>query len=113
MKNLKGKRAILYRRVSTTKQKETGNSLNSQKDQLRSFCYNKEIQIIQEFEEDYSAKNFNRPEWKKLNDFAKKNRSKVDFLLVFDWDRFSRNAYEALGVINDFNKLNNLLSGLE
>ena len=32
MRNLKGKRAILYRRVSTTKQKETGNSLNSQND---------------------------------------------------------------------------------
>ena len=106
MKNLNGKRAILYRRVSTAEQKKTGNSLNSQKDQLRNFCHNKEIQIIKEFEEDYSAKNFNRPEWKKLNDFAKKNRSKVDFLLVFDWDRFSRNAYEALGVINDFNKLN-------
>ena len=106
MKNLNGKRAILYRRVSTAEQKKTGNSLNSQKDQLRNFCYNKEIQIIKEFEEDYSAKNFNRPEWKKLNDFAKKNRSKVDFLLVFDWDRFSRNTYEALGVINDFNKLN-------
>ena len=102
MKNLKGKRAILYRRVSTTEQKKTGNSLNSQKDQLRIFCNNNEIQIIKEFEEDYSAKNFNRPEWKKLNDFAKKNKSEIDFLLSFDWDRFSRNVYEALGVINDF-----------
>ena len=34
MKNLKGKRTILYRRVSTTEQKKTGNSLNSQKDKL-------------------------------------------------------------------------------
>ena len=106
MKNLIGKKAILYRRVSTTEQKKTGSSLNSQKDLLRSFCHNNEIQIIKEFEEDYSAKNFNRPEWKKLNDFAKKNKLGIDFLLVFDWDRFSRNVYEALGVINDFKKLN-------
>ena len=105
MKNLKGKRTILYRRVSTTEQKKTGNSLNSQKDKLRIFCKNNEIEIIKEFEEDYSAKNFNRPEWKKLNDFAEKNKSEIDFLLVFDWDRFSRNVYEALGVIHDFKKL--------
>ncbi|MGB2013335.1 MAG: hypothetical protein ACPH6A_05645 [Flavobacteriaceae bacterium] len=32
------------------------------------------MNIIKEFQEDYSAKNFNRPEWKKLNDFAKKIR---------------------------------------
>ena len=85
MKNLKGKRAILYRRVSTTKQKETGNSLNSQKDQLRSFCYNKEIQIIQEFEEDFSAKDFNRPAWRSLEDYAKKNHKNIDFVLVVQW----------------------------
>ena len=61
--------------------------------------------IIEEFQEDYSAKNFNRPEWKKLNNFAKKNKSKIDYLLVFDWDRFSRNTYEALGVIENFKGL--------
>jgi site-specific DNA recombinase len=106
MKNLKGKRAILYRRVSTTKQKETGNSLNSQKDQLRSFCYNKEIQIIQEFEEDFSAKDFNRPEWNKLNKYAKANYREIDLLLVVNWDRFSRNTLEALNTIDTFSKIN-------
>ena len=106
MKNLKGKRAILYRRVSTTKQKETGNSLNSQKDQLRSFCYNKEIQIIQEFEEDFSAEDFNRPEWNKLNKYAKANYREIDLLLVVNWDRFSRNTLEALNTIDTFSKIN-------
>ena len=38
MKNLKGKRVVLYRRVSTTDQKEQGNSLNRQRDHLRSFA---------------------------------------------------------------------------
>ena len=106
MKNLKGKRAILYRRVSTTKQKETGNSLNSQKDQLRSFCNDKEIQIIQEFEEDFSAKDFNRPEWNKLNKYAKANYREIDLLLVVNWDRFSRNTLEALNTIDTFSKIN-------
>ena len=45
MSNLKGKNAILYRRVSTTDQKVYGNSLNAQKDQLRNFCEKNEIII--------------------------------------------------------------------
>ena len=102
MNNLRGKNAILYRRVSTSNQKEFGNSLNAQKSSLRDFCAKNSMGVVKEFQEDYSAKNFNRPEWKKLNDFAKKNKRDIDYLLVVDWDRFSRNVFEALGVINDF-----------
>ena len=102
MNNLRGKNAILYRRVSTSNQKEFGNSLNAQQSSLRDFCSKHSVNIVKEFQEDYSAKNFNRPEWKKLNDFAKKNKRDIDYLLVVDWDRFSRNVFEALGVINDF-----------
>jgi DNA invertase Pin-like site-specific DNA recombinase len=40
-----------------------------------------------------------------LNAFAKKNKKDIDYLLVVDWDRFSRNTYEALGVINDFKNI--------
>ena len=103
MNNLKGKSAILYRRVSTTDQKLFGNSLNAQQSSLKDFCLKNSMTIVEEFQEDYSAKNFNRPEWKNLNKFAKKNKTRIDYLLVVDWDRFSRNTYEALGVINDFN----------
>ena len=106
MKNLKGKKAILYRRVSTTKQKEKGGSLNSQKDQLRSFCYNNEIQIVQEFEEDFSAKDFNRPAWSNLEKYAKKNYKKIDFVLVVHWDRFSRNTLGSLLTEDTLTKLN-------
>ena len=102
MNNLQGKKAILYRRVSTTDQKVFGNSLNAQQGSLRDFCEKNSMSIVNEFQEDYSAKNFNRPEWKRLNAFAKKNKKDIDYLLVVDWDRFSRNTYDALGVINDF-----------
>ena len=102
MNNLKEKTAILYRRVSTTDQKLLGNSLNAQQISLKDFCFKNSMTIVEEFQEDYSAKNFNRPEWKKLKKFAIKNKKKIDYLLVVDWDRFSRNTYEALGVINDF-----------
>ena len=46
MNNLTGKRAILYRRVSTTEQKDTGSSLASQKEHLISFCVRNDIEII-------------------------------------------------------------------
>ena len=105
MNNLKGKNAILYRRVSTTDQKLYGNSLNAQQSSLKDFCNKNSMKIIKEFQEDFSAKNFNRPEWKKLNEFAKKNKSNIDYLLVVDWDRFSRNTYDALGVIQNFEKI--------
>ena len=62
MNNLRGKNAILYRRVSTTNQKLFGNSLNAQQNSLRDFCEKHHINIVKEFQEDYSAKNFNRPE---------------------------------------------------
>jgi len=106
MKNLKGKRAILYRRVSTTEQKKSGNSLHSQQNQLIKFCQNNQIHNLKEFEEDYSAKNFNRPEWSKLNKYAKANYKDIDLLLVVNWDRFSRNTLEALNTIDTFSKIN-------
>ncbi len=61
MKNLNGKTAVLYRRVSTTEQKDYGMSLPNQSERLGDFCDRNNIEIINDFEEDYSAKNFNRP----------------------------------------------------
>ena len=106
MSNLKGKNAILYRRVSTTDQKVYGNSLNAQKDQLRNFCEKNEIIIKREYEEDHSAKDFDRPVVKDMFNYAKKNKTEIDYLLVAGWDRFSRNTLEALQVIEKLKKLN-------
>ena len=82
MKHLAGKSAILYRRVSTTEQKDTGSSLSSQNEQLIEYCNKNEIVILKDFEEDYSAKNFNRPEFNKLLEFAVKHKTKIDYLLI-------------------------------
>ena len=73
MENLRGKNAITYTRVSTTEQKTIGNSLLSQKTKIRSFCDKHGINILKEFEEDYSAKNFERPTYKRLKKYAFEN----------------------------------------
>jgi DNA invertase Pin-like site-specific DNA recombinase len=49
MKNLEGKTAVLYMRVSTKEQKIHGNSLEVQKSRLKSFCERKNVQVIREF----------------------------------------------------------------
>ena len=94
MINLKGKSAILYRRVSTTDQKQFGNSLNAQQGSLRDFCEKNSMNIVKEFQEDYSAKNFNRPEWKRLNAFAKKNKKDIDYLIILSGPEPQRSLLE-------------------
>ena len=96
MKNLSGKRAVLYRRVSTTEQKDNGNSLTTQQNSLRGFCDRHSIEVAKEFEEDYSAKNFNRPAYANLLKFLVSQKGNIDYLLLTKWDRFSRNVEETL-----------------
>lgn len=47
------------------------------------------------YEEDHSAKTFNRPQWKKLKSNCKKSYQTIDMIIFTKWDRFSRNAIEA------------------
>jgi len=100
MEHLRGKIALTYRRVSTTDQKLHGNSLNSQRIRLNTFCDNNGIVVLKEFEEDCSAKNFERPVIQELIKFAKSNKNQIDYILVTDWDRFSRNTFKGLEAIN-------------
>ena len=106
MKNLNGKTAVLYRRVSTTEQKDYGMSLSNQSERLRDFCNRNSIKIIQDFEEDYSAKDFNRPVFTEMLKFVAKNKKQIDYLLIYKWDRFSRNTMEAMNMINQFKGFN-------
>ena len=75
------KRAIIYTRVSTDDQAIHGYSLNNQKDVLERYCRQNNFQIIKHYEEDYSAKDFERPEFKNLMEFCKKEHKSIDILL--------------------------------
>jgi len=99
--------AYLYIRVSTDEQKRKGYSLPEQEDQLLKYCAHNNIRIIGIFSEDYSAKNFNRPEWKKLIfELKKSSKAEENNILFVKWDRFSRNieyAYEMIGLLRKYN----------
>ncbi|MCA5004959.1 recombinase family protein [Sphingobacterium bovistauri] len=58
--------AYLYVRVSTDEQKRKGYSLPEQEDRLLKYCEQNKITVKGIYREDFSAKTFNRPEWKKI-----------------------------------------------
>ena len=112
MKNLKGKRVVLYRRVSTTDQKEQGNSLNTQRDSLRAFAEKHEMEVVREYQEDFSAKNFDRPAFTDLMNYVALNRKKIDYVLITNWDRFSRKLNGALNVIETLKELGVIVNSI-
>lgn len=92
------KKAIGYVRISDKDQSNF--SITGQADIIRSYCSKNDMEVISLFtDEGESAKNFDRPDWKQLEQFVKANHAQVDILLVAKFDRFSRNVAEALQMI--------------
>ncbi|WP_271768769.1 recombinase family protein [Aquimarina algiphila] len=97
-------KVIIYTRVSTDEQANKGHGRDYQLEVLRRHCDINNYKIIEEFTEDYSAKDFNRPKWKELESYVKANRKSIDKIIFTKWDRFSRNMEEALAKIRTFDK---------
>jgi site-specific DNA recombinase len=101
--------AYIYVRVSTDEQKRKGYSLVEQEDRLLKYCIENNIQVKGVFREDFSAKDFNRPEWKKLVKTLRRNKHRAaENVLFLKWDRFSRNiefAYQMIGILKELNTL--------
>jgi DNA invertase Pin-like site-specific DNA recombinase len=99
--------AYLYVRVSTDEQKRKGYSLPEQEDRLLKYCEQNQIVVKGIFREYFSAKDFNRPEWKKIIKKLKSNKKRpAENILFIKWDRFSRNieyAYQMLGILRGLN----------
>lgn len=107
------KNAIIYTRVSTDEQAEKGFSLRYQEETLNRYCSLKNINVIKHFQDDFSAKTFNRPKWNDLMLFVKANRRNIDSVLFAKWDRFSRNTGEAYQVINTLRKMGVSVNSIE
>jgi site-specific DNA recombinase len=100
------KRAILYTRVSTDEQANSGYSLGVQHAQLVKYCEMKGIEIDKHFVDDHSAKSFDRPQFKQLLAYAKARQKHIDYLFCVSWDRFSRNTSDAYEMLSQFEKMN-------
>jgi DNA invertase Pin-like site-specific DNA recombinase len=106
------KNVVLYVRVSTDEQADKGFSLRDQEQKLLNYCSVNNLKVSI-FRDDHSAKTFNRPEFKKLISFIKKNKSKVNQVLFTKWDRFSRNTLESYNKIEDFHQLGIMVNAIE
>ncbi|GAA3594727.1 recombinase family protein [Flavivirga amylovorans] len=107
------KNVILYVRVSTDEQADKGFSLRDQEQKLLNYCNLNNMNVLMIFKDDHSAKTFNRPEFKRLVQYVKTNKSKIDQLLFTKWDRFSRNTTESYNKIKDFNEFGIIVNAIE
>ena len=90
---------IIYTRVSTEDQKENGFSLPNQERLIEEHCKKFDKNILKHYQEDYSAKDFNRPEFQKLLSDLKEKRFKPQQLICLRSDRFSRNVFEYMKMV--------------
>lgn len=89
------KRAIRYLRISTDKQ--SNYSISGQDMQTKAWCERNNIYVVDTFtDEGYSARTFDRPDMHRLYEFIGKHYKTVDYLVVNDFTRFSRDTGEAL-----------------
>ena len=102
------KNVIICSRVSTDEQAQQGYSLEYQEEIITRYCINKGYNIIKSFREDYSAKDFNRPQWKKIKSLVQERRKKadsIDAVIFLRPDRFSRNLILSFSEITSLSKM--------
>lgn len=101
------KRFVLYRRVSSEEQGDSGLGLEAQLPIIKHFT--KDGVILHDFTEVQSAKDMNRPILKKAIEAVKLNDA---ILVVSKTDRLSRDVKDALTIIDDIGEKNLLCCDL-
>ena len=92
------KRAIRYLRFSQIGQ--SNGSIERQEMYTDQWLKNNAVDLVDTFiDRGKSAKTFDRPDFIKLQEFIVKHYKNVDYLLVDQLDRFSRNAGEAMSLV--------------
>ena len=104
-KLIQRKTAVIYTRVSTDEQKENGFSLQDQLSRLQADCEKNNIEILEHYQDDHSAKDFNRPDFNKFLKDVQSRKIKPDMFLCVKHDRFSRNLPNTLIMLAKFKTL--------
>lgn len=99
--------AIGYVRISVKDQSKW--SLASQEKYIREYCTRNKVELIEMFIDDgKKSYTFDRPDYIALERFIKSYKGTVQYLIVLDHDRFSRNLAEALTKIEYLEKKHGL-----
>lgn len=99
-------KAVIYTRVSTEEQ-VTNYSLEFQDDLCRKYAKDHKLQVVKIFrEEGASAKTINgRPVLLELLKYCQNKKNKISTLLIYKYDRLSRNTEDGLGLLSILGKL--------
>ncbi|MCQ6959285.1 recombinase family protein [Mucilaginibacter aquariorum] len=101
------KRAIRYLRFSNLGQ--SNGSIERQELYTDQYIeYNKILLVDTFIDRGHSAKTFDRPDFNKLTEFIKKHQKDVDYLIVDQLDRFSRDAGEAMTLVKNLQRKYNI-----
>jgi site-specific DNA recombinase len=92
------RKAVSYLRFSNEEQ--SSHSIERQQMITKSWMENFNIELVDSFEDQgFSATNFDRPDFKKLYAFIGKNFRNIDYLVVADLTRFSRELGDAVNIV--------------
>lgn len=101
------KKAIRYLRFSSDDQSQ--HSIERQDLVTAAWMTQHDVFLTDTFkDEGYSAKNFDRPDIKELFSFIQRNFRQIDYLVVSELTRFSRDAGEALSTLKEIQKKYNI-----
>lgn len=101
------KKAIRYLRFSSDDQSQ--HSIERQDLVTTAWMNQQNIFLVDTFtDEGFSARTFDRPDIKLLFEFIKKNFRNIDYLVVSELTRFSRDAGEALSTLKEIQKKYNI-----
>jgi site-specific DNA recombinase len=83
--------AIIYLRVSTTRQADKAHNVDTQRSLCLAYCGRKGLQVVAEFvDRGESARSADRTEFQKMLAYCRKQH--VAYLIVSKLDRFARNV---------------------
>lgn len=93
MENDSGNCAVIYTRVSDTKQKTHGDGLRSQETRCREYATMKGYQVAEVFQDDISGKDRARPGMEKMLTWLRRNRKEAPVVIIDDINRWARDTF--------------------
>lgn len=98
-------RTAIYVRVSTEDQAKEGFSIPAQRDRLTAYIHSQDWELYDYYIDDgYSAKDTKRPAFQRMVKDAEDR--KIDIILVYKLDRFTRSVRDLYEVLEKLNKWN-------
>ena len=101
------KKCIIYCRVSTKEQADTGYSLEAQRKECTKFALNNDFEVEKVFiERGESAKTQDRTQLLKMIKYSVQNKKKLSAVIIWKYDRLARNLNDHTELVKNFSKLN-------